>query len=225
MHIGLIGGIGPVATSLYYKRITQRCSERGLRLELTMVHADIATLLDNQAHGDTAAQLTIYTRLTQRLRAAGADRLVVPSISGHFCLSGTDDELPLPIIDLIESVNDILVQKQYSRVGILGTHEAMATRLYGRLDVAHIVELNDQSMADVHAAYVAMASRGFATDKERTVIENAYDELVHSQGAETVILGGTDLALVFDERSDRQNVLDCAATHIEAIVERIAEKA
>ena len=70
-----------------------------------------------------------------------------------------------------------------------------------------------------------MASRGYAKDAERSVIENAYDELIYSLEADTVILGGTDLALVFDENSTRNQTLDCASTHIKDIVDQIAGSA
>ena len=133
MHIGLIGGIGPAATTLYYEQVVRHCRERNIELALTMAHADVATLLENQANDDTQAQLAIYTDLAYRLRSAGAECLVIPAISGHFCFTGDDFKLPLPVIDLIESVKAELSHRQCSRVGVLGTRQAMVSALYGRL--------------------------------------------------------------------------------------------
>ena len=75
MHVGLIVGIGPAATDFYYRSVIATMAARGVDLELTMVHADAPTLLRNQASGDVDAQVTIYRRLTDRLEAAGAQRL------------------------------------------------------------------------------------------------------------------------------------------------------
>ena len=47
LHIGLIGGIGPAATVVYYQRLCAAMRTRGARLELTVVQADIHELIAN----------------------------------------------------------------------------------------------------------------------------------------------------------------------------------
>src|SRR5579863_2446822 len=86
MHIGLIGGIGPAATDFYYRRLISTFASNKAALELTIVHADTPTLLANLASNDAAAQVAIYTSLTNRLVAAGAECVAVTSIAGHFCM-------------------------------------------------------------------------------------------------------------------------------------------
>ena len=61
MHIGLIGGIGPAATDFYYRRLISTFARKAATLELTIVHADTPTLLNNLARNDAAAQTAIYT--------------------------------------------------------------------------------------------------------------------------------------------------------------------
>ncbi len=68
MHIGLIVGIGPAATDFYYRRLIAALAAAGTPLELTMAHADMPTLLRNQAAGDAGAQVAIYLRLAGRPR-------------------------------------------------------------------------------------------------------------------------------------------------------------
>ena len=76
MHIGLIGGIGPAATDFYHRRLITAFAARKAALDLTIVHTDTPTLLANLAANDSAAQVAIYTRLTNRLVAAGAETVV-----------------------------------------------------------------------------------------------------------------------------------------------------
>src|ERR1700748_77769 len=101
MHIGLVGGIGPAATDFYYRRLISTFAGRKAPLELTIVHADTPTLLGNLASHDAAAQVAIYTRLTNRLAAAGAECVVVTSIAGHFCIEAFKAASPLRVIDMI----------------------------------------------------------------------------------------------------------------------------
>lgn len=58
MHIGLIGGIGPSATDFYYRRLIDLAAQKTRDLSLTMVHADMATLLHNQATDRTLNKMT-----------------------------------------------------------------------------------------------------------------------------------------------------------------------
>jgi hypothetical protein len=60
MHIGLIGGIGPVAMDFYYRRLISTFASNKAALELTIVHADTPTLLSNLASNDRSAQVAIY---------------------------------------------------------------------------------------------------------------------------------------------------------------------
>ena len=93
MHTGLIGGLGPAATVYYYRELVWRTREQGVTLELTMAHGDVDTLLDNQARDDAAAQLRVYGEIADRLKAAGATRLVIPAIGGRFCFAEGSAEL------------------------------------------------------------------------------------------------------------------------------------
>ena len=104
MHIGLIGGIGPAATDFYYRRLISTFASKKATLELTIVHADTPTLLSNLANNDAAAQVVIYTGLTNRLFAAGAKCVVVTSIAGHFCIDAFKAISPLPVVDMISEV-------------------------------------------------------------------------------------------------------------------------
>ena len=73
MHIGLIGGIGPAATIVYYQRLCAEMRARGKPLELTIVQADVDGLVRNTLADAHDAQTEVYLQLLDRLAAAGAD--------------------------------------------------------------------------------------------------------------------------------------------------------
>ena len=131
MHIGLIGGIGPAATDFYYRRLISAFASKKAALELTIVHADTPTLVNNLSRNDAAAQVAIYTGLTNRLVSAGADCVVVTSIAGHFCIDAFKEVSPLPVVNIIAEVNRAIKERNLKRIGILGTRTVMETRFYG----------------------------------------------------------------------------------------------
>ncbi len=218
MHIGLIGGIGPAATDFYYRRLIAAFASRGVPLDLTIVHADTPTLLGNLTRNDTAAQVAIYTRLTNRLVAAGADVVVITSISGHFCIDAFKAVSRLPVVDMIAEVNAAIESRGLKRVGILGTRTVMQTRFYGGGACAEIIPPLGQDLDDVHEAYVAMAASGMVTAAQNEVFNRASHKLLREENIEAIMLGGTDLALAFDAKTAGFPLVDCGGIHVDAIV-------
>ena len=218
MHIGLIGGIGPAATDFYYRRLISTFASKKAALELTIVHADTSTLLSNLASNDAAAQVAIYMRLTHRLVAAGAECVVVTSIAGHFCIDAFKAVSPLPVVDMISEVGRAIEKRGLKRIGILGTRTVMETRFYGSIASAEIIPPSGQDLDDVHQAYVAMATSGAVTEAQRSVFNTVSRKLLEEKGAEAIMLGGTDLALAFNQHDTAFPLVDCAGIHVDAIV-------
>ena len=90
------------------------------------------------------------------------------------------------------------------------------SRLYG-LSTVEVVSLPAEELQAAHAHYIAMAVSGRATREQRAFFENAATQLIDVHGAQAVVLGGTDLFLVFDKPDYPYPVVDCAQVHAEAI--------
>ena len=90
MHLGLIGGIGPAATIVYYDRLSRRVREAGGTLELTIVNANLDELIANVNADRRPEQARAYAALIDRLRAAGAECAAITSLGGHFCFPETE---------------------------------------------------------------------------------------------------------------------------------------
>ena len=68
----------------------------------------------------------------------------------------------------------------------------------------------------MHHAYVTMAASGSVTEEQRAVFNAASRKLL-AEGAQAIMLGGTDLALAFNERDAPFPLVDCAGIHADAI--------
>ena len=220
MHIGLIGGIGPAATDLYYRGLVGAMKALNAELDMTIVHADAPTLVKNFEAKQPDAQATIYLRLTERLAAAGAEAVAITSIGGHFCVEEFRPLSPLPIIDFVAEMDRFLDRQAFRKVGLLGTDTVMETRFYGGIKSTEVLVPPPDVISKVHRAYVGMALDATVTDEQRAVMFEA-GRALSEQGAETVLLGGTDLFLAFDGHDPGFATLDCATVHIDAIA-RIA---
>ncbi len=217
MHIGLIVGIGPAATDYYYRYLISALAREGQDLTLTMAHADTPTLLRNQAEGNVDAQVDIYRRLTERLQRAGIEQVAVTSVAGHFCIDTFKALSPVPVIDLLDIVRTKIKQRGLKKVGLLGTRVVMETQFYGVLEGVEVIPPAG-NLIEVHDAYVSMAAGGIATQEHREVFTRTGKTLVSEYGCESIMLAGTDLALVFKKgHSPGFETFDCAEVHAEAI--------
>jgi aspartate racemase len=219
MHVGLIVGIGPAATDYYYRTLITAMTGLGQDLELTMVHADTPTLLNNQEVGAIDEQVRIYERLTRRLQLAGAESVAVTSIAGHFCIEEFKLISPLPVIDLCEVVRDELHDRNLRRVGLLGTKTVMESQFYGALGDVVVLAPGPDLIDEVHLNYVAMAQSGVCSEAQRAFFFNAGQSMVTDENLDAVLLAGTDLVLAFNGEDPGFPIFDCAKAHAMKIAE------
>jgi aspartate racemase len=217
VHIGLIGGIGPAATEFYYRGLVARHAGSAKPMELTIVHADVRELSRNAAAGDAQKQAQIFADLVRRLASAGAEAAAITSIGGHFCVRELVALSPIPILDAIPGIAERIRRQGLKTVGLLGTATVMRTRLYGGISSASVVVPKGDALDKVHQTYIAMALSGKVTDEARAELFSIGQSLCREQGAEVVLLAGTDLFLAFDGRACGFPVADCAEIHMDAL--------
>lgn len=210
MHLGLIGGIGPAATEYYYRSLLRN----GTDVALTIAHARISALLENQAAGAHEAQAEIFAAHVAQLKAAGAEIAAVTSVAGHFCHRDLAALSPLPLVSILDVLDRHFTAHGIDRIGLIGSTVAMETRLFGAIASAEIVVPEPEMLKHVGAAYGAMAHRGRVTAEEAEICRAGARSLIEDQGVDAVLLGGTDLYLVFGGTDPGFPVIDAADLHI-----------
>ena len=218
LHIGLIGGIGVAATLVYYQRLAAAVAARGARMDLTIVHADIQTLIRNNLADRRAEQAADYAPLLHRLKAAGCDCAAITSLGGHFCYDETVALSPLPLVSAVAPLDDFFAGRGIGRVGLLGTRVVMRTRLYGQLRRTEAVALDDE-VEELGQTYQDIAVAGTCTPARRALLIKAGRRMVTELGAEAIVLAGTDLNLVFDGQDPGYPVIDALDVHVDLLAD------
>lgn len=215
MHLGLIGGIGPASTVVYYQKLTAVMRAAGMPLELTIVNADANVLVKNNLADDRAAQAEVYARLINRLKAAGADCAVITSLGGHFCIDETAALSSLPLVSGVTPLDGYFADQGIAQVGLLGTAVVMRTKLYEQLEQTAAIAPND--IDGVGQTYLDMALSSQCTDAQRSGFIAQGQHLI-DRGADAVVLAGTDLNLAFEGRDVGYRVIDALDVHIDLLV-------
>ena len=221
MHIGLIGGIGPAATVVYYQRLCARMRQLEKPLELTIVQADVNTLIRNNLADRRDEQAAIYAELIDRLKAAGAQCVGITSLGGHFCFAETARISSLPLVSAVAPLDGYFAGEGIACVGLLGTRVVMRSRLYGQLQHTRAVA-RDEDVEELGQMYQDVAVTGVCTDAQRAAFFEAGRRMVEEQGAEAIVLAGTDLGLAFDGHETGYRVIDALDVHVSLLADLAA---
>ena len=190
-------------------------------LELTIVHADVHELIRNNLADRRTEQAQVYVALLHRLKAAGADCAAITSLGGHFCFDETVQRSPLPLVSAVAPLDEYFVSQGLTRVGLLGTRVVMRTRLYGQLRRTEAVACEDD-IERLGQTYTDMAVSGACTDAQRALMFDAGHRMVREQGADAIVLAGTDLGLAFDGHAPGYRVIDALDVHVALLAELAA---
>ena len=212
MHIGMIGGIGPASTVAYYQRLSAAVSDGVGVLDLTIVNANVNELLRNNEAGDKNAQAIAYAKLIDRLAAAGAECAVITSLGGHFCFDDTVSLSSLPMISAVTPLDAYFAAQGFKTVGLMGTKIVMNTSLYGQLSQTKALAPTD-TLDLVSETNIEMALASECSETQRAFFIEEGRKLI-DQGAEAIVLAGTDLNLAFDGRDVGYNVIDALDVHV-----------
>ena len=222
MHIGLIGGIGPAATLVYYERLAVRVRTLDSRLELTIVQADVHDLIRNNNADQRHAQAEIYLDLLNRLKAAGADCAAITSLGGHFCYAETEKISPLPLISAITPLDEAFASEGLETVCLLGTEVVMRTGLYGQMAKTRTVA-PACDLVELGKVYQDVAVSGICTEAQRARFFEEGRRMIDDQGAEAIVMAGTDLGLAFDGYDPGYRVIDALDIHVDLLARLAAD--
>jgi aspartate racemase len=217
--LGLIGGLGPGATVHYYRGLLAAHAAQGRVARMLIAHADVD-------HGRPLAEAGKLDELARYLNgfiestaAGGAEMAAIVAVTPHICTAQLLPMLRVPLIDMVSVVADEIAARGLKRVALFGTRSTVESRMFGRLGVDVVMPKPDE-IAFIHDSYLDVVYDRSTPAKVDRLRELA-DTLIKRDGAEAVLLAGTDLSMVMNEENAGFPTLDCAAVHIKAITKRL----
>ena len=222
--LGIIGGASWSSTALYYDHINRGVSQRlgGLHsARLILESFDFAEYAAFHKTDDWAAAERMVVDAAERLKAAGAEGLMLGSNTMHKAAGAVKQATGLPLIDIREVTADRLAADRRSRIALLGTRFTMTEPFArGPYEARGIViqELNDEWRKEVdRIVYEELAAGRVVRDSQRK-LKTLITELA-KQKVQAVVLGCTELVLAVDVRANVLPVYDTTAIHARAAVD------
>ncbi|MBP5160346.1 MAG: amino acid racemase [Lachnospiraceae bacterium] len=198
--IGIIGGMGPLATADIFEKIIYHTEAKSDQDHIRVVIDSNTAIPDRTAallHGG-ADPVPEMTKSAKYLESIGADVLVMPCNTAHGFYDRVAASVGIPVLNMIEITRDVLKAGGITKAGLLATDGTIETGVYSRAFEGSGVELINPGRADQEAVMDVIYNGVKAGDMEHDVsgFRRCCENLL-AAGAQTLVLGCTELPLAF----------------------------
>jgi aspartate racemase len=224
--IGLLGGMSWESTAVNYRKMNEAVRQQlgDLHSARILLHSvDFQAIERCQREGDWQGAATMLADAAKGLKAGGADFLVIATNTMHKVYAEIEAASGLEVLHIADPTGEALVKKGVQRVLLLGTRFTMEQEFYkNRIEQNFGLKVVVPTAPDrelVHKIIYEELCLG-VTSAQSTAVYCAIIEKNKSEGAEAVILGCTEIAMIINQGNSALPVFDTTALHVEAAVNR-----
>jgi len=217
--IGLLGGMSWESTVTYYQIINEEIHRRlgghhSARLCLYSVDFDEIERL--QHAGDWAKTADALGEAARKIERGGADFLLICTNTMHKVAPAIASVIRIPLVHIADATAEAILSEGVKTVGLLGTKFTMEHDFYkGRLEEKYGLKVMVPDESDrelVHKVIYDELCLGRFEDASREAYLRIIDAL-HRNGAEGVILGCTEIALLVKQEHTNVPLFDTTRIH------------
>jgi aspartate racemase len=217
--LGLIGGMSWESTVPYYQHINQTIKAElcGLHsANLLLYSVDFAEVEQLQVTGQWAAAGELLAGVAQKLEGAGAEALVLCTNTMHKVADAIAAAVHIPLLHIADPTAQAILVAGFKKVGLLGTRFTMEQDFYrSRLESNHGLTVLTPPQADrdlVHQIIYKELCLGEVKDASRQIYLRVIADL-QAQGAQAIILGCTEIAMLVQAQHTTLPLFDTTALH------------
>ena len=222
--IGMLGGMSWESTSNYYKAINEgvKIALGGLHsAKICMYSVDFDEIEKLQHQGNWSGTAEILSKAAMSVEAGGADFLIICTNTMHKVAAEISSKISIPILHIADATADQLQQHNVKCVGLLGTKFTMEQDFYkGRLTENYNIQVlipEPDEREIVHQVIYSELCLGKIVESSRSkflkIIEN-----LQANGAEAIVLGCTEIALLIQQQHTSVPLYDTTDIHASAAV-------
>ncbi len=223
--IGILGGAGPAATAKFFDDvvdIAQKKYKAEQDTDFPIVYLYNMPMEGFSEVGFAEPELVKQQLITgvKKVEGWGADFIVLPCNTVHFFVNEMRDVINIPLISIIQVTVDKVKSKQYKKVGILSSASTRELELYKKPleenNISVLVATNaEQKLLDDVVLAVMSGTQGEKEKQSMLTIVNR----MKNEGAETVILGCTELPLAINQSDTNVPIINTIQVLAESAVD------
>lgn len=197
--LGVIGGMGPLATQLLYKKIIEKTEVKCDQEHIDMIILSHASMPDRTAaikSGNTHEVFSALLKDAQMLEQNKVDAIAIPCNTSHYFWKPLQAEVEVPVINMVRKTVQRIKKENpnIKKVGLLATDGTVYTGIYAheceKLDIECITPYKEIQELVMNIIYkqIKVGKRGSVEDFARI------DSYLKQNGCEAGILACTELS-------------------------------
>lgn len=226
--VGIIGGIAPESTLVYYREIIsefQRRSNDGNYPKIIINSINMTEMLDFIKKKNLDGLVNYLLAEIYKISNADADFGLLASNTPHLVFDELKKKSPIPLLSIVELTYNKVKEYGLKKVGLFGTKSTMQNNFYQAVfekeDIIVVVP-DEQNQDYINEIYFGQLVKGIFKDETKKRLLKIAEEMKLKDGIEGLILGGTELPLIIKEEiSNNIRFFDTAKIHIEGIVDKL----
>lgn len=214
--IGILGGMGPEATALFFTRLVAMThADKDQEHPKTIIYSNPSIPDRTDAIlGRGPSPVLEVTNTLQELENLGASFVAIPCVSMHYFFDEIIKNARIPVINIVQETTDYICEffPRISRIGLLATTGTVEGQIFAKPLKEKGVDLVLPSATEQHRLMEAIygpkgIKAGTLKGNPRQVVIETAEELI-GRGAEAVIAGCTEISLVLDQSDIAAPVID-----------------
>ena len=197
--LGVIGGLGPMATAYFMELITRMTDAKTDQDHIRMLIYSVPDIPDRTDYIlglSDRSPLPGIVNAGQALAFMGADVIAIPCMTAHFFHKEIEKQIPVKILNAIHDSASLLSDRGVRTAGLMATQGTVYTGLFQRelekKGISLLVPDAEDQRAVTSLIYHDI-KRGGVPDMD--TFFRVKDRLLRS-GAEAVLLGCTELSVI-----------------------------
>lgn len=227
--LGLIGGVGPEATLQYYKEIEYGVMKKlgaSVLPEITIESLSCFRMIPYGDAQDYDGMEKYILGAIRTLEKAGCDFIAMACCTGHMVFDRVSKKSRIPMLSLVQATADEAKKKGFSKLLLLGTGGTMKDSFFKKPFEKTGIQICTPTKEDCEWISWHIENElehGIVTDKARRKFIEIANEGHSKLNADAVILGCTELPMVYSGVHLEIPALDATELHIQKIIEKIIE--
>lgn len=214
-ELGIIGGLGPLASSYFYKIITEKTKANKDQDHLNIIILSDAKTPDRTAYILDNTKDSPYPNLLkdcQTLEKLGCKMISIPCNTSTYFHKELQNQINIPISNMIENTADYIKEKGYHKTAILATKGTIQSNLYQQSleknNINYILPDEEKVMSIIYD-YVK---------KGKKVPKTLWEDTIKNLNCDCYILGCTELSILKETFNLNEKFIDPLEIEAEKIL-------
>lgn len=211
MRLGVIGGLGPMATAYYMELMIRMTDAKRDQDHPEVIIMNVPSIPDRTAFilGKSQADpCGPMVELGRQLKGLGCSVVATPCVTAHYFHETLQEQIGLPVIHVIRRTAELLRQAGIRRVGLMATDGTVCSGIFQRQVEEQGMELvlpSEAGQKGVMTLIYDQVKAGIQPDMD---LFAAIRDDLRCSGAEVIVLGCTELSLLKKAQDLGDGILD-----------------